>query len=230
MCARDGILYAKRCDMRQHARAWPESINGAGQVVLGHSQLALLHGLYDRPNGHAISIADWVRAASPYADFFRVERNDDALRQAALRVPPKWVEQRQVGRRISATLLPRGREIRALTIPAYVHGHGEYRGLRALRRQDQIHRPRLPAAHLILLAGPQGPAIRTLVRAWRRSWRTAGFSARLERAAAVHALTCFICDYFLRHSVVPTGRHRIQGAYSLEPMTVDYDELARDSQ
>ena len=107
-------------------RAWD------GSVVITRRQLALLHGLLDRPDGMADCLGDWILSAVPYLS----NSSRGALFGVLIslyKVPTAWVRRIKVGRCLRVVLLPRGRDILELRVQTRIHGHGVYRGLRHLR-------------------------------------------------------------------------------------------------
>lgn len=106
-----------------------EPLTKAGEVLLSHNHMALLHGLLDRPDSKAASIADWLRASMPYLARYRGYPSIHVLEKAIQRVHPSWVRRERVGRCIQVTLLPRGRAIIDRVVPARVLGLGRYEGL-----------------------------------------------------------------------------------------------------
>lgn len=117
-----------------------EWVTANGEVLLSHNHIALLHGLYDRPNGQVTSRAEWVRAAAPFIE--RMKGNWDVwgLRGAMLTVHSRWAAQERRGRFITATLTDRGRAIVEREVPAWIRGRGLYQGLQSVDRAAMINR------------------------------------------------------------------------------------------
>lgn len=105
----------------------------AGEVLLSHNHVILLHALYDRPGGVASSSADWERAAAPYASAFGHRASEFAIRRATRTISEALVERRRRGRCKEAVLTEAGRGVVERTVPAWVRGHGLYEGLRCQR-------------------------------------------------------------------------------------------------
>jgi hypothetical protein len=110
----------------------PEPRTREGDVLLSHNHLALLHGLYDRPNGQAESRNDWIRAALPYIRQIKEDSSAWRLFAAMPTIHPSWVTERRQGRRVVATLTERGREIVERKLRSRVRGHGPYLGMASI--------------------------------------------------------------------------------------------------
>ncbi len=115
---------------RKHLReATPERITIDGEVLLSHNHMALLHGLYDRPNGHVGSRTEWVWAAAPYFERFSHGLPEWPLRKSMKTINPAWIAEARRGRFIETTLTERGRAIVERRIPSRIVGFGSYKGL-----------------------------------------------------------------------------------------------------
>jgi hypothetical protein len=107
----------------------PVPRTAAGEALLSHNHIALLHGLYDRPNGHVASRAEWVRAARPYADRMSPSWTDWSLRGSMTTMHPAWAKESRENRFIEATITEAGRQIVERNAPARIRGRGAYQGL-----------------------------------------------------------------------------------------------------
>lgn len=112
---------------RQLARSSCKMANG--DILLSHNHIALLHGLYDRPDGRAASRAEWVRAATPYAERMRPGWSSWGLRGSMITMPSECVKQMKRGTRIESELTDAGRAIIDKNLAARVRGRGGYDGL-----------------------------------------------------------------------------------------------------
>jgi hypothetical protein len=113
---------------RGHERA-----NRQGLVIVTISQLALLHGLLDRPEGRAVSYRDWACASLPYLRRLKTYASVGCALQCMHRLPHTLVTRTRKGTRVECQLTLRGRALLNLELPAYVWAHGPYSGLRRLR-------------------------------------------------------------------------------------------------
>ena len=136
MC--DEIISRNRCAMDRpgfSASFGQERLTGDGAVQINRRQLALLHGLLDRPNCSVNSYSQWVRAALPYL----ANRSPGAVMSMSLgpvyQLPTTWVSRTRTSAGVAVQLLPRGRDILELKVLSHIRGHGVYRGLRNLRRE-----------------------------------------------------------------------------------------------
>jgi hypothetical protein len=111
-----------------HSRR-PEPI----EMILSSTELALLHGLYDRPGGLAESSADLVRAAWPYTRMLGRPVAVDTMRVVMLRMSAGLMARTKLGGRNMWSLEDAGRAIIELQLPVFVRGYGRYAGLRAMR-------------------------------------------------------------------------------------------------
>jgi hypothetical protein len=118
-----------------HSRHGPregrERFTRNGAVILTIPQLALLHGLMDRPEGRAKSRSDWAESSKPYVRLFR-RYSFDIMMQRNYFVPRAWVTRTRVGASIQCQLTQRGRDIIERRVPAHIYGYGVYWGLRLL--------------------------------------------------------------------------------------------------
>lgn len=87
-----------------------EHTNSAGEVLLSFRHIALLHGLYDRPDGVASSQIEWAAASVPYLRRFGDHRSLGHALGGIETINPAWIERRRCGRRIEAKLTDRGAE------------------------------------------------------------------------------------------------------------------------
>ena len=107
----------------------PEPINGKGEIVIGRSQLAMLHALLDRPNGRVQSNRDWVRAAYPYIGTGHWPSVQGRALRAIHTLHPRWVTTYRSGSRRVTELTDRGYAILELRVPVRIRGCGRYWGL-----------------------------------------------------------------------------------------------------
>lgn len=125
---------SKEASMRRyHSPDWPEPKTAAGEVLLSHNHIALLHGLYDRPAGTASSCLDWLQASLPYISRFRRYPSIDCLALALGTVHPAWATRTRRGRCIEVSLTQRGRAILERAVPVRIRGWGVYDGLSRFR-------------------------------------------------------------------------------------------------
>ncbi len=122
----------------------PEPTTRAGEILLSHNHIALLHGLYDRPDGYAESQNEWIRASLPHVERFREHPCRWALYLAIRTLHPSWAIRSRRGNRIEARLAPRGRAILERTLPARIRGRGTYEGLRSVKREQRTPLPTAP--------------------------------------------------------------------------------------
>ena len=121
---------------REFARS--SSKPAAGDILLSHNHIALLHGLYDRPGGRAGSRAEWVKAAAPYAERMTSGWSSWCLRKSMVTIPTKCVKQEKRGRYMEASLTEVGRAILERNLGARVRGRGAYRGLASVDARMMI--------------------------------------------------------------------------------------------
>ena len=107
----------------------PEPMNGYGEIVLGYSQLAMLHALLDRPGGMAQSHRDWIRAAYPYMGVASWATVQGRGMRAIQTLHPRWVTTIKRGSRKVTQLTDRGYAILNLKVPVHIRGFGRYNGL-----------------------------------------------------------------------------------------------------
>lgn len=107
----------------------PEPINGRGEIVVGISQLAMLHALLDRPGGVVQSHRDWIRASYPYMGAASWPTVQGRAMRAIQTLHPLWVTTLKCGSRKVTQLNDRGYAILNLKVPVHVRGFGPYRGL-----------------------------------------------------------------------------------------------------
>ncbi len=133
MCDETEVDLSKEVAMPAHRQLTrPEPTTRAGEILLSHNHIALLHGLYDRPDGRAESQNEWIRASLPHVARFRQHPSGWALYAAIPTLHPGWASRSRVGNRIEVTLTPRGRAILERTLPARIRGRGTYEGLRSI--------------------------------------------------------------------------------------------------
>lgn len=118
----------------QPNRSVVERVTSAGEVLLSHNHISLLHGLMDRPDGIALSVDDWLMASLPYARRYRSYVSPGMLQKSIRTMHPSWIHRHKAGRCIQATLLSRGRAIIDRDLAARIRGHGAYDGLPKIRR------------------------------------------------------------------------------------------------
>src|SRR5437870_3394164 len=98
-----------------------ERTNAAGEVLLSHNHIALLNGLYDRPNGFASSHTEWAHASIPYLKRFRTKVYHSCLIAAIGSIKSSWVTERRRSTGIEATLTDRGRAIVERVVPSRIY-------------------------------------------------------------------------------------------------------------
>lgn len=116
----------------------PEPTTVAGEILVSHNHIALLHGLYDRPGGTVPSHAEWVRASLPHVARFRRYPSKACLSLATRTVHPRWVTRVRRGRRIEVALTQRGRAIIERRLPARIRGWGTYEGMKTISWRDHF--------------------------------------------------------------------------------------------
>jgi hypothetical protein len=213
--------------MHESNRQRPEPFGKGGCVLLGTTQLALLHGLYDRPNARAESAADWARAALPYSGIFRDDRCLSVLLSSAPRIHPAWVSREHGKHRICWSLTERGRGIVERTVPAWIRGCGPYYGLGHFQAIAGTDRP--PGSKELIdrvLAGPWGDPIRRLIDSWMKLNRARNPNEHLIRQGRILSLRAFVCEYVMTHGSFPERIHALEGAAFCDyRFTVDFDEI-----
>jgi hypothetical protein len=105
-----------------------EPMYADGALMLRPLQLALLHGLLDRPGATAPSRVDCARAALPYTHLYcGGEQSTSSLICAVRRVVKSgWVTQQRVGRHVTYTLTPRGQAIVNGDVPVRLFARGPW--------------------------------------------------------------------------------------------------------
>jgi hypothetical protein len=224
-----------------------EPRNKAGEILLSHNHIALLHGLYDRPNGTAPSTADLARAALPYVRVFREYPTTWLLEMAAYSLRPAWVTRQRPRHRHVWTITERGVAILERTVPAHIRGFGRYHGLTGFRgRIPQRPAMILPDAHSWVNAGwndvdrwwdwvaanQQHGAVADLVTRLVERWASLypfgddeegpGFLPVLQEQ-----LRRYICHFVMSYRVFPRGVHLIPHVPAIpsDGFSVDFDEL-----
>ena len=207
---------------KRQPRERPEPRTKAGEILLSHNHLCLLHGLYDRPAGTAPTTNDWVTSALPYVRMFRHLPSEYTLRGSIARMHRGWVETTRHGRRRQWSLTPRGRAILQLEVPARIRGHGKYAGMRELRRRLAERLPRVESAaeYAARTDGWWEVARRTIgdklidsvigcLVNWSLRNRAIGLFANMQHSAHMEMLRRYICDHVMRTGKLPSGRHGI---------------------
>jgi len=113
----------------------PEPMTRIGELLLSRNEIALLHGLYDRPDCTATSRTDWVLAARPYRDAIGGPWTLGSLRKATGNVHSAWITTTENGKLTHHTLSARGCAIIEREIPVSIRGYGRYYGMHPFRRQ-----------------------------------------------------------------------------------------------
>jgi hypothetical protein len=207
----------------------PEPVNSTGAVLLGYNQLALLHGLYDRPDGRAESSADLVRAAIPYVRIYRAP-NWGCLSSSVLSLHPAWVKRGRSGRRNTWQLEPRGRAIVERSVQAWLRGMGPYEGLSVLleatkeRRREEHVDARIEAMQHDHDGRELLARIECAIFAWSCYFGPTGFCSAIAHERNKRVLRSFLQCYVVRHGAMPDGIHDV-GDLSLHPSRVDFDLL-----
>ncbi len=207
----------------------PEPLNASGSVLLGYNQLALLHGLYDRPEGRAESSADLVRAAIPYVRLFR-DPNWSCIETATLSLHPAWVEKGRNGRRNAWVLTPRGRAIVERRVAAHLRGEGPYEGLAPwrerskARRQQECLDARIEAMQRDVDGRELLARLECAVFAWGCFFGPTSLASAYAHENNERVLRGFLERYVVRHGTMPVGIHDV-GSISLHPSRVDFDLL-----
>ncbi len=118
---------------RGEPRRDPEPVNFDGDLIISKNDLALLQGLYDRPDCTVANCDDWLHAAYVHRVVLRGDWTMPTLRRAISKVHPAWVIRRKIGTRIQTTLSARGRAIVELEVRVRVRGYrGIYTGMRRI--------------------------------------------------------------------------------------------------
>lgn len=207
-----------------------ERVSATGAVIVSVNQLALLHGLLDRPNCCALSRTDFVRAAIPYAGIFRAEPSRSSLRKELDGLPEAWVSCLRAGRKRTWMLMPRGRAIAEHAVATHVAGHGPYTGLASLReeskqrRRVEFLRACIARADSGLESNPLPHAASALVVAWRCHHLPTSHRSAIAFGSNVLAVRTFVERYLHSHGVVPSGVHPVAGLQGCGS-DVDFDRL-----
>ncbi len=215
--------------VRNYSPRRPEPISASGAVLLGFNQLALLHGLYDRPQGRAESSADLTRAAIPYVRLFR-DPNWWCLSKAVLSLHPEWVEKGRDGRRNTWILKPRGRAIVERAVPAYLRGIGPYEGLAPYRERSKQRRQREHLDARIEAMGRSVEGRELLARlecamfAWSWYFGPTSMASAYAHEHNKPVLRGFLQRHIVRHGAMPTGIHDV-GNIARHSSRVDFDLL-----
>jgi hypothetical protein len=210
----------RRPKRERHERREPRT--KAGEVLLSHNHLCLLHGLYDRPDVTAMTTNDWIGASLPYTRLFRRHASAHCLRASIATIHLDWVETGRYGRRRQWSLTPRGRAILDLEVPTRIRGYGQYAGLRELRRCLAERAPRVESAadYAARTDGWWEVARRTMGDAlidgvirhlvnWSLRHRVIGIFANMQHSAHMEMLRRYLCDHVMRTEKLPSGLHRI---------------------
>lgn len=215
--------------MSRNSSRRPEPLNASGAVLLGYNQLALLNGLYDRPEGRAESSADLVRAAIPYVRLFRAP-NLSCLEKALHSLHPAWVERGRSGRRNTWLLTPRGRGIVERTVPAHLRGRGPYWGLaQHLEMTKEQRREEYVDARIEALArSHEGrellARIEAAMYAFGCFFRPVGFCSGLAFEGRRRRVLEYVRTYVARHGAMPQGIHDV-GITMPDATRLDFDLL-----
>ena len=105
-----------------------------GELLLSRNEIALLHGLYDRPDCTAAIRTDWVLAARPYRDAIGGSWTLSSLRKATGNVHSAWIMTTDNRKRTQYTLSARGCAIIEREVPVSIRGYGRYYGMHPFRR------------------------------------------------------------------------------------------------
>jgi hypothetical protein len=207
----------------------PEPLNATGAVLLGYNQLALLHGLYDRPEGRATSTADLARAAIPYVRVFRAP-DLACLEKAALSLHPAWVERVRDGYRNTWTLTPRGRAIIERSVPVYLRSRGTYEGFAEYlemtneRRRQEYVDARIEAMALSHDGRELLARIEAAMYAFSCFFRPVGFCSGLAFEGRRRRVLDFVRTYVARQGAMPQGIHDV-GITMPDATRLDFDLL-----
>lgn len=207
-----------------------ERVSATGAVIVSANQLALLHGLLDRPNCCALSRSDFVRAAVPYAGILHAEASPSSLRKEVNRLPEAWVSCLSDGRKRAWILMPRGRAIAEHTVATHLAEHGPYTGLASLRetskqrRRVEFLRACIARADGVLESNPLPHAASALVVAWRCHHLPASHRSAIAFEDNVRVMRTFVELYLDVHGAVPSGVHRVAGLQGCDG-DVDFDRL-----
>jgi hypothetical protein len=204
----------------------PEPVGKAGVVLLSHNHISALHGLYDRPNGGAVSTVDLLSSTMVHARCFRFDPNEWVVRKSFRTLHPAWVTKRRFGRCMTWKITERGRAILELRVPAKIRGYGPYVGLRKWQQRMALHRSPavVDARWKQALAKPElvplSTAADALIRAWPRAAPAIGMGENLRRRYERGLLSTYVRRYVLLNEMLPTGVHRVS-----DVLTVDFEVL-----
>lgn len=127
---RRSLLYG---EMRQD----PEPMTHMGELLLSENDIALLNGLYDRPDCTATNRTDWVLAAYPHRVAIGGKWSLTSLRRAIGHVHSAWIVTKGSGTLTQYTLSARGCTIVEREVPVNIRGYGRYYGMRPFRRRHR---------------------------------------------------------------------------------------------
>ena len=225
----------------------PEPRTRAGEVLLSHNHICLLHALYDRPAATAVSTADWMRAALPYTRLFRYRPSIGCLEGSIHSLHNSWVTHKRPDHKHRWTLAPRGLAILERTVPARIRGVGPYEGLRGLR--DRTAKPRVHDARSALPTHGYPTTWDRVEKWWAGVVLTPTFRETAERIGTVlhhwwemnmaisqgdklqnmlprmKVLRRYVLHYVMTRGELPVGEHLIVGPWLVPPFEVDFDEL-----
>lgn len=223
------VLQRKGTDMGAPRPSRPEPADKHGAALLSDCQLALLHGLFDRPAGRATSTADLVRAAVPYARLLTVWTGLPRLERAARTLSPAWVARERAGRHMTWQLTDRGRAIEERGAAARLRGRTVYRGLEPIAGGAVLLRRQREAVDAQWLVARQDPALAqltadadALIHAWASSVPASGMYQTLRRNYLLGGVRFFVCRFTLRHRRLPRGTHQLTVARDGCDLRVDF--------
>jgi len=217
--------------MRPNLLGRAEPTNASGAPLLSGNHLALLQGLYDRPNGYAPSSAELIRAGIPHVRAFRSVPSHWCLAKALSTLHPAWVAKRRNGSCVTWTLTERGRSIIERTVLAHIRGVGVYRGMAALRERSKARSQAdcLSARLLRASSTPQGRDDIARAGAVMFVWcvfHTPRDAADVRiQSKAREAIGTYVHQFALNSHRTPAGRRLVSQYYSPCPLVVDFDEL-----
>ena len=199
-------------DLTIPVRAGGEDDTTAGVVKLSLDELALLAGLFDRPDYLAESTADLCRAAVPYSMMFHLTSRISELQAACDGLLPAWVTYARGIRRSTWFLTPMGIAMIEGTVPMHIDGVGPYTGIAALRdRYIWKNRAASVTYRWGLARADKRRAtlvreVDDLIERWchRNAHR---MQKRPYLRDAPRVLQYYARWYALRHGEVPKGRH-----------------------
>lgn len=228
-----GFSSAKRCTVPSSAPERPEPTTARGEILVTHNQIAVLNGLYDRPQGTSFSTFDLGRAALPYLRLFRDDETCHHMSIVARRMHESWIRSFRVGARRIWEIRDRGRDIVELRVPVWLRGHGPYRGMARLRaelaekaRKRELASRRRPSYEGKSLEPWLGHICRIL-DAWkaRQHWDTIQQLLYIQRRA--EELDTFLRIHVLEFDQLPSGSYEIESSEG-PSFTVDFDGLGGD--